>query len=97
MTGDIIEVVGWAGAVILLVAYALLTRGTIAVDSGRYVGLNLVGSGALLLNGAYHAAWPSAVLNLLWLAIGGFGYVTARRQLPPRLVEPAEPAGSTTA
>jgi len=34
----------------------------------------------LLLNGAAHGAWPSAALNLVWLAVG----VVALRKVPSR-------------
>jgi hypothetical protein len=33
--------------------------------------LNIAGGLALALNSAYFGAWPSAVLNLVWIAIGG--------------------------
>jgi hypothetical protein len=32
--------------------------------------LNLLGAGGLAFNGAYHHAWPSAALNVIWLGIG---------------------------
>ncbi|SHN47477.1 CBU_0592 family membrane protein [Cryptosporangium aurantiacum] len=63
------EIVGWAGAAALLAGYALLSLGRIP-HSGRYQVLNLAGSAGLALNGVVHQAWPSAVLNLLWVGIG---------------------------
>lgn len=68
----VLEVVGWAGAVALLLAYGLLSGGRAAPTSRAYRGLNLAGAVGLAVNGAAHAAWPSVALNLLWLAIGLF-------------------------
>ena len=67
---EVVEVLGWAGAAALLVAYGLNISGRMAASSHPYVALNLAGSAALALNGATHGAWPSAALNLLWLTIG---------------------------
>ncbi|MGN9906949.1 CBU_0592 family membrane protein [Phytohabitans sp. LJ34] len=71
------EVVGWGGAGCLLLAYALLSAGRIAAGV-TFQLLNLAGSAGLLLNGAAHGAWPSAALNLVWVAIG----VLALRRTP---------------
>lgn len=73
------EVAGWGGAGCLLLAYALLSAGRIAAGV-TFQLLNLAGSAGLLLNGAAHGAWPSAALNLVWVAIG----VVALRRTPPR-------------
>lgn len=70
----------------LLIAYALLTRGRIRATSSLYLTLNLIGSAGLATNAAFHAAWPSTVVNVLWLAIG----LTALRKPAP------EPATSTS-
>lgn len=54
----------------LLIAYALLTRGRLHAASSAYLTLNLVGSAGLATNAALHTAWPSTVVNVLWLVIG---------------------------
>lgn len=64
-----VEVVGWIGALSLLAAYTLLTAGRVTPSGRAYTALNLVGSGGLAANGIAHTAWPSAALNLLWLAV----------------------------
>jgi hypothetical protein len=78
------EIAGWGGAGCLLLAYALLSAGRLAAGV-RFQLLNLAGSAGLLLNGAAHGAWPSAALNLVWLAVG----VVALRKVPSR--EPPVP------
>ena len=80
------ELVGWAGASLLLAAYALLSLGRIP-NSRRYQVFNLVGSAGLAVNGLVHQAWPSTVLNLVWVAIGGLALVRLRRAARRRVVE----------
>ena len=64
----VIDVLGWVGAAAVLLGYAQVTRDP-AVASGRhYLLLNLTGSAGLAASGATHAAWPSAAVNVLWLA-----------------------------
>jgi hypothetical protein len=65
----VVDVIGWACAAAVLVAYALVIRTPEAVTGRRYLALNLVGSAGLTASAASHAAWPSAVLNLLWLGL----------------------------
>ena len=63
------DAIGWAGAACLLLAYARLSSGQLAVGM-RYHLLNLAGAGGLAANGAFHQAWPSTALNLIRLGIG---------------------------
>lgn len=65
-----VELIGWVGAVALLAGYAMLTGGRLSAASARFLALNLAGSAGLAVNAAAHSAWPSLVLNLLWLALG---------------------------
>jgi hypothetical protein len=90
MIGDafMIAVIGWAGAVVLLVAYGLVAAGRLAGDSAAFHLLNLIGGAALAANTAYHAAWPSASLNIVWFGIGA--WALTRRAATRK--EPAEDA-----
>lgn len=79
MTLDIlIEVVGWAGAAMILGAYALLTAGKVQADSVTYQGLNVVGALGFIANGWWNGAMPSAVLNVIWAGIGMFALARIR-------------------
>ncbi|MEZ7128708.1 hypothetical protein ACBR40_25545 [Nonomuraea sp. AD125B] len=66
----LLAVVGWAGAAVLLSAYALVSSGRIQGDGLTYQVMNLFGAVGLMVNSAWSAAWPSAGLNLVWAAIG---------------------------
>jgi hypothetical protein len=65
-----VEIVGWAGAVLILLAYLLLSAGRLTGHSLTYQAMNVVGAAGFVINGWSHGALPSAVLNILWLLIG---------------------------
>jgi len=65
-----VEVAGWAGAVLILLAYLLLSAGRLTGQSLVYQGMNVVGAAGFVINGWWHRALPSASLNVLWLLIG---------------------------
>lgn len=66
----IVAFLGWSGAAVLLVAYALVSRGRVTGDGFAYQAMNVYGAAALAVNSGVHGAWPSVALNLVWLAIG---------------------------
>ena len=65
-----VEVVGWAGAALILFAYLLLSAGRLTGQSLSYQAMNVLGAAGFIVNGWWHRALPSAVLNILWLGIG---------------------------
>ena len=65
-----VEVVGWGGAVLILLAYLLLSAGRLTGQSLLYQGMNVVGAAGFVVNGWWHGALPSAALNVLLLLIG---------------------------
>lgn len=68
----IVEIIGWSAAVLILLAYILLSLGRIAADSVAYQGLNIVGAAGFIINSGINGAIPSAALNVVWLGIGLF-------------------------
>lgn len=67
-----VEVAGWVGASLILLAYLLLSAGRLTGQSLLYQGMNVVGAAGFVVNGWWHGAVPSAALNVLWLLIGAF-------------------------
>ncbi|HKP34696.1 MAG TPA: hypothetical protein VJT70_07955 [Sphingomicrobium sp.] len=65
-----IEVAGWAGAALILAAYALLSAGRLSGGSLLFQAMNVVGAAGFVINSTWHGALPSAALNVLWLLIG---------------------------
>lgn len=78
LTVIVVNVIGWIGMALLIGAYALVTTGRIAGPSLTFQLMNLVGGAALMVNSAYYGAWPSAVLNVVWVVIGVIGLARAR-------------------
>jgi hypothetical protein len=66
-----VEAVGWAGAVLILLAYLLLSAGRLSGQSRLYQGMNVVGAAGFVVNGWAHRALPSTALNVIWMLIGG--------------------------
>jgi hypothetical protein len=66
----LIEIAGWAGALLILGAYALLTAERVNSRSVMYQAMNVVGAAGFIVNGWWHGALPSAVLNVIWMGIG---------------------------
>lgn len=65
-----IEIAGWAGAVLILAAYGLLTAGKLTSRDASYQWMNVVGAVGFIINSAWNGAWPSAILNVIWVGIG---------------------------
>lgn len=67
-----IEVIGWAAAVIILAAYVMLSLGKLDGRGYLYQWMNVIGAGGFIVNSGYNGALPSAVLNVIWAAMGMF-------------------------
>jgi hypothetical protein len=75
-----VEVAGWAGAALILLAYLLLSAGRLGGQSLSYQLMNVVGAAGFVVNGWWHRALPSASLNVLWLMIGLFASIRIVRR-----------------
>lgn len=64
-----IEIAGWAGAVLVLLGYVLVSTGRLEGRSVAFQVLNLAGSLGFIVNTAWHGAIPSMALNIVWSAI----------------------------
>ena len=64
------EVVGWIGGALILTAYGMLTAGKLDAKSPAYQWMNVVGAAGFIANSGWNGAWPSAVLNIIWVGIG---------------------------
>ena len=66
-----VEVVGWAGALLILAAYGLLSAGKLTGSSRLYQWMNVLGAAGFVVNGWWHGALRSTTLNVVWMMIGG--------------------------
>lgn len=65
-----VDIAGWVGGLLILTAYGLLTAGRLTSRDVAYQLMNVVGAIGFIINSAWHDAWPSAVLNIIWVGIG---------------------------
>jgi hypothetical protein len=78
----IIEIIGWTAAVMMLSAYLLLTSGRLRSLSPAYQWLNVLSGAGFIVNSGWNGAYPSATLNLIWMAIGLYGLFRGARVQP---------------
>jgi hypothetical protein len=73
------DAIGWTGAAMLLVAYAMISSKKLEVDSTAYQLLNIIGSVFLVANTIFYRAYPSSFVNVIWAGIAIFSIATRRR------------------
>jgi hypothetical protein len=64
-----IEIIGWIASLLIVGAYFLNIRGKWSAQSAKYIWCNLVGGVFFVVNTTYHEAYPSALLNVVWVII----------------------------
>jgi hypothetical protein len=69
MARTIIDILGWAGATLYLIAYGLISAKKVEGDSWWYQGLNVVAGIFLIVNTFFLRAYPSTGLNIAWVGI----------------------------
>ena len=74
----LIEVIGWSAALLILVAYGLLSTGRLDGRSVAYQAMNVVGAAGFIVNSGWNGALPSAALNAVWLMIGVYALLRMR-------------------
>ncbi|KAB7732881.1 hypothetical protein F5984_02725 [Rudanella paleaurantiibacter] len=65
----LIETLGWIASVLIVGSYALNLRGTLAASDPRYIWSNIVGGLFFVVNTVHHGAYPSALVNVVWVII----------------------------
>ncbi len=78
----LIEVIGWIAAVMMLSAYVLLTTGRLSSVSPVYQWLNVLSGAGFIVNSGWNGAYPSASINVMWMAIGLYGVFRGTRVRP---------------
>ena len=78
----LIEIIGWAAAAMMLSAYVLLTTGRLKATSPIYQWLNVLSGAGFIVNSGWNGAYPSAFINVMWMAIGLYGVARGARMRP---------------
>jgi len=81
LENPLVDVLGWLGAACVLFAYSLVSAGRVHGRSRLYQVPNAIGSVLLTVNTYFYHAYPSSLVNVLWLGIA----VYALRRREPEL------------
>jgi hypothetical protein len=76
----IVDVLGWLGAVLLLLAYWRVSHGLLDPKGRHYQWLNVAGGALLIVNSAWYGAFPSVAVNVVWILVGLQALLTWRRR-----------------
>jgi hypothetical protein len=69
---------GWAGAMVILASYLLLSARRLNGNSATYHVMNLLGAAGIAANSGWNGALPSAVLNVIWAGIAVYALIAHR-------------------
>jgi hypothetical protein len=75
----LVEIIGWAAAAMMLSAYVLLTTGRLNSASPLYQWLKVLSGAGFIVNSGWNGAYPSAFINVMWMAIGLYGVARGTR------------------
>jgi len=64
-----IEIMGWVASVLIVGSYALNITGRLKANSNWYVWANIIGGLFFVINTYFHQAFPSMVVNIIWVII----------------------------
>ena len=77
------DIPGWIGALLILLAFWLLTFKAVHSHSYTYLALNLIGGTLLAYETWSKGSYSSLILNLSWviIAIYGLGWAHKRKEV----------------
>ena len=65
----LIECLGWIASILIVGSYALNITGKLEAKIKTYVIANMVGGLFFVVNTYYHQAYPSMLVNIVWVII----------------------------
>jgi len=65
----LIESLGWIASVLIVGSYALNITGRLQAESNWYILANIIGGFFFVINTYFHQAYPSMVVNFIWVII----------------------------
>ena len=69
MEKSIMNILGWTGAALYLIAFGMISAKKVESDSWLYQGMNIVAGIMLIIFNFYLNAYPSVGLNIAWVGI----------------------------
>ena len=77
---SLIDIIGWLGSLLVVLAYSLNITKKLAADTIAYYLLNIVGSVCLIVNTLFYHAIPSAAVNIVWVIIALAAMIRQRQK-----------------
>lgn len=68
----VVNLIGWLGSAAVIIAYVFVSTNRLRGDAVAYQLLNLIGGIFLAINTFYLGAYPSTMVNLMWIGIAIF-------------------------
>jgi hypothetical protein len=72
ISSNLINILGWTGSILYLLAYALVSMKKTEGDSVLYQGINIIAGVLLVFYTLSLGAYATTGLNAVWVAIGLF-------------------------
>jgi len=66
---DLVEIVGWIGAVLITGSYFLNIQGKLDAKDKSYIWANAIGGICFIINTYFHQAYLSMAVNIIWVLI----------------------------
>jgi len=78
-----VAIAGWAGAIVVLASYVLLSTRRINGHSATYHVMNLAGAAGIAANSGWNGAVPSTAVNVIWMGIAIYALVAGASKNAP--------------
>ena len=77
MNEKTINILGWVGVGLILLAYASVSFNQVQPQSWLYQTMNLLGAGFIVIQTGYRKDYQPMTLNIVWAVIAVFGLIKA--------------------
>lgn len=77
------DTAGWVGAVLVLVAYVLVSVRRLSATARSFQALNIAGGVFLGSTALYRGVFPVTVVNLVWIVVGVYALAATRKRRVP--------------
>ena len=74
-----IEIAGWGGMILVLIAYFLSSTGRLKNESAFYHWINFFGAIGIIINAYYKTAWAVMTMDVIWAGIAIAGLLRIRK------------------
>jgi hypothetical protein len=71
----LIDILGWSGAILILLAYFMVSSHRLDGRNRLYQLMNIVGSILLIINTLHYKTYPLFALNMVWMLIAVVAFV----------------------